>query len=69
VRQDDEITLMTLEGSYRYRVDSISVVGPEDIRVLDNTGGDILTLVTCYPFDFVGPAPGRLIVRAQKISK
>jgi sortase A len=69
VRQDDEITLMTLEGSFRYRVDSISVVGPEDIRVLDNTGGDILTLVTCYPFDFVGPAPGRFIVRAQRISK
>src|ERR1700687_5316057 len=69
VRQDDEITLMTLDGSYRYRVDSISVVGPEDIQVLDNSGGDILTLVTCYPFYFVGPAPRRFIVRAQRISK
>jgi sortase A len=69
VRQDDEITLMTLEGSYRYRVDSISVVGPEDTRVLDNSGGDILTLVTCYPFYFVGPAPRRFIVRAQRISQ
>jgi sortase A len=69
VRQDDEINLMTLEGSYRYRVDSISVVGPEDTRVLDNSGGDLLTLVTCYPFYFVGPAPRRFIVRAQRISQ
>ena len=67
VRQNDEITLMTLDGSYRYRVDSISVVGPEDTQVLDNSGGDILTLVTCYPFYFVGPAPRRFIVRAQKL--
>ena len=69
VRQDDEITLMTLDGSYRYRVDSISVVGPEDTQVLDNSGGDILTLVTCYPFSFVGPAPRRFIVRAQRTSR
>jgi sortase A len=69
VHQDDEITLMTLDGSYRYRVDSISVVGPEDTQVLDNSGGDILTLVTCYPFYFVGPAPRRFIVRAQKLGQ
>ena len=69
VRQDDEITLMTLEGSYRYRVDSIKVVGPNDTEVLDNSGDDILTLVTCYPFYFVGPAPRRFIVRAQRISQ
>ena len=69
VRQDDEITLMTLEGSYRYRVDSIKVVGPKDTQVLDNSGDDILTLVTCYPFYFVGPAPRRFIVRAQRISQ
>jgi len=69
VRQDDEITLMTLDGSYRYRVDSISVVGPEATHVLDNSGGDILTLVTCYPFYFVGPAPRRFIVRAQRTSQ
>ena len=69
VRQDDEITLMTLEGSYRYHVESISVVGPEDTQVLDNSGGDILTLVTCYPFYFVGPAPRRFIVRARRTSQ
>jgi sortase A len=69
VRQNDEITLMTLRGSYRYRVDSISVVGPEATQVLDNTGGDFLTLVTCFPFYYVGPAPRRFIVRAQRISQ
>jgi sortase A len=69
VRQDDEITLMTLEGSYHYRVDSIKVVALEDTQVLDNSGGDFLTLVTCYPFYFVGPAPRRFIVRAQRISQ
>jgi sortase A len=67
VREGDEITVSTLEGSYRYRVDSIKVVGPNDIEVLDNSGGDILTLVTCYPFYFVGPAPRRFVVRAQEI--
>jgi sortase A len=69
VHQDDEITLMTLEGSYRYRVDSIKVVGPEDTQVLDNSGGDFLTLVTCFPFNFVGPAPRRFIVHAQRTSQ
>jgi sortase A len=69
VHEDDEITLMTLEGSYRYRVDGITVVGPEDTQVLDNSGGDLLTLVTCFPFNFVGSAPRRFIVRAQRISQ
>jgi sortase A len=69
VREDDEITLMTLDGSYRYRVDSIKVVAPKDTEVLANSGGDFLTLVTCYPFYFVGPAPKRFIVRAQRISQ
>lgn len=69
VHQDDEITLTTFDGSYRYRVDSTQVVEPEDTQVLDNSGNDILTLVTCYPFYFVGPAPRRFIVRAQRIPR
>jgi sortase A len=67
VQQDDEITLTTLDGSYRYLVDSTQVVSPEDTQVLDNSGDTILTLVTCYPFYFVGPAPKRFIVRAHRI--
>ncbi len=67
VQQDDEIRLSTLDGSYRYLVDSTQVVAPEDTQVLDDSGDTILTLVTCYPFYFVGPAPKRFIVRAHKI--
>jgi sortase A len=67
VRHDDEITLTTLNGSYSYLVDSAQVVAPEDTQVLDDSGGKMLTLVTCYPFYFVGPAPKRFIVRAHRI--
>jgi sortase A len=59
--------LTTLNGTYRYRVDSTRVVGPEDTEVLGAKADDILTLVTCYPFYFVGPAPKRFIVRAHRI--
>jgi sortase A len=67
IRKDDEIKLTTLSGSYRYWVDSIKVVEPEDMDVLDNSDEAILTLVTCYPFYYVGPAPKRFIVRAHRI--
>ena len=67
IRKDDEIMLTTLSGSYRYRVDFTEVVEPGDTGVLDNSDDAILTLVTCYPFYFVGPAPQRFIVRAHRI--
>lgn len=67
VQHDDEIRLTTLDGTYRYLVDSTQVVKAEDTQVLDDSGDTILTLVTCYPFYFVGPAPKRFIVRAHKI--
>lgn len=67
IRKDAEITLTTLNGSYRYRVDSTSVVEPQAVEVLADSGDAILTLVTCYPFDFIGPAPKRFIVRAHRI--
>jgi sortase A len=69
IRQDDEITLTTLSGAYHYRVDSTNVVEPDETEVLDAVAGDILTLVTCYPFNFVGSAPQRFIVRAHRISR
>jgi sortase A len=69
VQKDDEITLTTVRGSYRYRVDLTQVVGPNDIKVLAATADDVLTLVSCYPFYFVGPAPQRFIVRAHRISQ
>ncbi len=67
IRKNDEITLTTLDGSYRYRVDSTQVIDPEDTKVLDNSDEAILTLVTCYPFYFVGSAPKRFIVRAHRV--
>jgi len=67
IQKGDEITLTTLEGSYRYRVDFTEVVGPQHTKVLDNSNEAILTLVTCYPFYFVGPAPKRFIVRASML--
>jgi sortase A len=68
VRTDDIIVLTTLRGDYRYRVVSMRIVGPTDVSVLNPDGSDILTLVTCYPFFFVGNAPERFIVRAQRVA-
>ncbi|MEO8594268.1 MAG: class D sortase [Candidatus Solibacter sp.] len=66
IRKDDMIALTTLRGTSRFRVVSTKIVGPDDVRVLYPTGRDVLTLVTCYPFDFVGSAPRRFIVRAER---
>jgi sortase A len=65
IRQGDEITLTTMTGSYRYRVESAKVVDPENTEVLNASGESVLTLVTCYPYYFVGPAPQRFVVRAH----
>jgi sortase A len=67
IRQDDEVTLTTLTGKYLYRVDWTRVVGDGDSQLLSDSDESILTLVTCYPFYFVGPAPKRFVVRAHKI--
>ena len=67
VRLNDEIGLTTLKGTFRYRVEAIKVVAPEETTVLDDAGYDRLTLVTCYPFNFVGSAPKRFIISARKL--
>lgn len=67
IRIGDEITLTALNGIHRYRVVSTKVVAPDDTKVLDATSDDILTLVTCYPFSFVGAAPKRFIVCASRL--
>jgi len=67
IHVNDEITLTTLKGVYHYRVESEKLVEPEDMSVLDNSTDDVLTLVTCYPFYYVGRAPQRFIVRAFRI--
>jgi sortase A len=68
IQLDDVITLSTSNGEYRYRVVSTKVVSPDNVAVLDSDQNEVLTLVTCYPFYFVGPAPDRFIVRAARIS-
>ena len=62
----DAITLRTPAGPRAYLVKTVRVVDPDDVSVLDDTPTDALTLVTCYPFYFVGSAPQRFIVRAER---
>jgi sortase A len=64
IHKGDAIMVTTLRGSYTYVVESTKVVPPDDVAVLDRTSRPALTLVTCYPFYFVGAAPKRFIVRA-----
>jgi sortase A len=68
VRDQDVITLTTLTGTYRYQVDSVEVVGPNATEVLADSPQPTLTLITCYPFYYVGPAPNRFVVRARQMS-
>jgi sortase A len=68
IRNDDLITLTTLAGVFRYRVVSTSVVDPSRVDVLRAGQDEVLTLVTCHPFYFVGAAPDRFVVTAKRIS-
>ena len=67
IRNTDAIRLTTLYGSYDYRVESTRVVGPREVEVLQSSNQPELTLVTCYPFYYAGPAPDRFIVRAHLV--
>jgi sortase A len=64
VEPDDEIRLITPEGTLTFKVERTNVVEPTDTWVLDPTASPTLTLVTCYPFTYIGAAPQRFIVRA-----
>ena len=64
----DEIRLSTKTGTFLYRVASLRVVLPDAVEVLDVTERPTLTLVTCYPFYYIGDAPKRFIVRAEMVS-
>jgi sortase A len=67
IGSNDVIEVETLRGKEVYRVERTWVVNPEDVSVLDATPQRSLTLVTCYPFYYVGPAPQRYIVRAVRV--
>jgi sortase A len=65
IREDDLVRFVTTEGTFVYRVEGTQVVDPHDTWVLNPTEEPALTLVTCYPFRYVGSAPRRFIVRAH----
>ncbi len=64
----DLLTLRTVDGEFSYAVESIRIVPPDRVDVLAPADHPTLTLVTCYPFRYVGPAPLRYIVRAREIA-
>jgi len=64
-RRGQWLYLDTPTRTLRFRVVDISVVNPSDVAVLAPTAVPSITLVTCYPFYFVGPAPQRFVVRAE----
>jgi sortase A len=68
IRKNDEIAVTIHRGKFTYRVTSTQIVQPGAIQVLFPTKSEVLTLVTCYPFYFVGPAPQRFIVRADRVA-
>jgi sortase A len=69
IRLGDAIALETFDGEFVYRVESTEVVSPSDVQVLEPSRENSLTLVTCYPFYYVGAAPMRFIVRAKQIGR
>jgi sortase A len=68
VKRGDDILITTARGRHRYVVRETRVVQPTDVSVLDPTDSAVLTLVTCYPFNYIGPAPERFIVRAELVT-
>lgn len=64
----DTMELETLTGTQLFEIDKISIVSPEDVYVLAPTEDSRITLVTCYPFYFVGKAPLRYIVHAREVA-
>jgi sortase A len=66
VRVGDVISVKTRGGDFEYLVESTAVVPPTAVEVLQPTRARTLTLITCFPFAYVGAAPDRFIVRARE---
>lgn len=67
IQKGDEILIESAGKVYRYRTVSLAIVSADDVRFYHNEDRALLTLVTCYPFYYVGPAPKRFIVRARLV--
>ena len=63
------LTLVTRDREYHYAISRTMIVKPSDVYVLDPTPEPTLTLVTCYPFEFIGHAPNRFIVQATLVDE
>jgi sortase A len=63
-----DIALTGTTGTYHYLVDSTQIVTPDKVHVLDIVQQPALTLITCFPFDYIGAAPRRFIVHAHLLS-
>ena len=66
IRVQDRLSFRTPAGIFQYAVESTEVVEPSDTGVLRQNTGEELTLVTCYPFNYIGSAPKRFIVHARQ---
>jgi sortase A len=69
IQTGDRIDLKTPRGIFRYVVDDRSIVSPDDLSVLKSTGERSMTLITCYPFSYIGRAPQRFIVHATQTGR
>jgi len=67
IRINDEVRVMTSRGEFVYRVKKTQIVNPEDVWVMAPTENPSLTLITCYPFSFIGNAPQRFVVQAERV--
>lgn len=68
IRIGDDVRVVTPRGEYRYHVTKTHIVDPDDVWVLAPTASPTITLITCYPFSFVGNAPRRFIVQAELVT-
>jgi sortase A len=69
IRLNDDVRVVTPRGEYHYRVKKTHIVDPDDVWVLAPTETPTITLITCYPFSFVGNAPQRFIVQAELVGQ
>jgi len=67
IQRGDHVRIQTRQGSYEYVVEATQIVTPRDVWVLKASDQPTLTLVTCFPFHYIGSAPKRFIVRAAQI--
>ena len=68
IKIGDTLRFETVHGDFEYRVTETYIVEPDDIWVLNPTLEPTLTLISCYPFNFIGNAPKRFIVKAERLT-